>query len=88
MIVRKQIKLFLVVVYTIKVIYLPCNIQISYILYLLFPFFFLYFSADPVSNISLTFGSKEAAINYAEKQGIPACCFLLITFSKRKRKLA
>lgn len=41
----------------------------SYILYLLFPFFFLYFSADPVSNISLTFGSKEAAINYAEKQG-------------------
>ncbi|CAH3042407.1 unnamed protein product [Porites lobata] len=26
-------------------------------------------NADPVSNISLTFGSKEAAINYAEKQG-------------------
>ena len=38
-------------------------------MYLLFTFFFLYFSADPVSNISLTFGSKEAAINYAEKQG-------------------
>ena len=28
-------------------------------------------SADPLSNICLTFSSKEAAINYAEKQGEP-----------------
>lgn len=30
---------------------------------------FFSFSADPLSNMCLKFSSKEAAVNYAEKQG-------------------
>ena len=38
-----------------------------------------YCSADPLSNMCLTFSSKEEAINYAEKQGNCNLYFFLLT---------